>query len=168
LLSGATSSCGCLQKEGAKERFYAFAYKHGFQGTRLYHIWADMKRRCLKKGSENYDNYGARGITVCNDWLDFVPFHNWAILHGYQDNLTIDRINNDEGYYPENCRWVTSAVQNRNTSRNKYLTFNGETLTIMDWSKKINISYAGIRKRLALGWSIDRVMTTPVQKNKKV
>jgi hypothetical protein len=164
LLNGSTSSCGCLHKEKVKKRFYSFAYKHGFHKTRLYHTWANMKRRCLKKGSENYDNYGGRGITLCKEWLDFIPFRDWALAHGYQDNLTIDRINNDDGYYPENCRWVDHAVQNRNTSRNRYLTFNGETMTVMDWSKRINISYSSIQNRLSLGWDVERVLTTPVRK----
>jgi hypothetical protein len=140
------------------------AYKHGFVGTRLYHTWANMKRRCLKKGSENYDNYGGRGISICKEWLDFIPFQKWAITHGYQNNLTIDRIDNNAGYCPSNCCWVPHAIQNRNTGRNHYLTYEEETLTIMDWSIKTGISYGGLLKRLHLGWSVEDSLTIPVKK----
>lgn len=102
---GGTKSCGCRKGQvGAK-----------VQGGRLYRIFAGMKTRCYNENATGYKNYGGRGITICEEWLsDFWSFHDWALAHGYADGLTIDRINNDKGYSPDNCRWATRADQNRN------------------------------------------------------
>lgn len=117
LKSGHTQSCGCLKLErfvngGIKTRFKP---KHNLCKTRLYRIWAGMKSRCYNPKNHKYYLYGARGINICSEWLhDFKSFYDWALLNGYKDDLTIDRINNDKGYYPNNCRWATIAEQNRN------------------------------------------------------
>jgi len=106
-------SCGCYNNERfLKEQRQT---KHGLRNHKLYGVWRSMKERCTVETHSAYKDYGGRGITVCEEWSDnFQAFYKWAMSHGYREGLTIDRIDNDQGYYPENCRWVTMAVQNAN------------------------------------------------------
>lgn len=111
LRSGATLSCGCYQKTAVKMSNTT----HGQWLSRLHRIWSAMKQRCYNPKNTGYANYGGRGIRVCDEWLNsFSAFYNWALSHGYDDTLTIDRINNDGNYEPNNCRWLTRAQQNKN------------------------------------------------------
>lgn len=110
LRSGKQKSCGCLYTETR----CATHRKHGGHGSRLHGIWEGMRSRCNNPNREGYKNYGGRGIRICPEWDDFAAFQAWALANGYQENLTIDRIDNDKGYSPDNCRWVSKAEQNRN------------------------------------------------------
>lgn len=113
-------------------------------------VWCGMKARCFNPKAVSYPNYGARGITVCDEWLLFENFHNWAMANGYADDLQLDRIDNDGNYCPENCRWVTRSINQRNTSRTHLMTINGKTQCASDWIKELGISrstfYAALKK----------------------
>ena len=127
--------------------------KHKQTNTRLYNIWTGMKQRCFNKKSNNYQKYGVRDIKVCDEWLEFEGFYKWSILNGYEDNLTIDRIDNKKGYYPNNCRWTIKNIQARNT-RAIMITntsgYRGVTFCKRDnlFIAKINID----KKRIVLGY----------------
>ena len=121
LRKGNTKSCGCLHDEAARER----RTKHGKSGTRLNAIWKAMHQRCHNPSNKDYNRYGGRGITVCDEWLhDFQAFYDWSMENGYDENApygqcTIDRIDNDKGYSPDNCRWVDAKTQCNNKSNNR-------------------------------------------------
>ncbi len=115
LRNGSTISCGCYHKDELSKR----KRKHGYSETRLYSIWCGMRGRCLSEKHRAYHYYGGRGITICNEWLDFTNFRNWALANGYSDNLEIDRINNNLGYEATNCRWITHAENMKNLRCNK-------------------------------------------------
>lgn len=154
-------SCGCLNKEINRKR----QLTHGMTKTRLYREWRGIKSRCNKERDANYPRYGGRGITVCQEWLDsFEAFRDWALANGYQDDLTIDRIDNDGPYSPENCRWKSRQEQQRNRSNNRQITHNGITKTMAQWAEENNIPYSTFRRRLDKGWHIEDAITKPVRK----
>ena len=132
-------------------------YKHGFSHKeRLYEIWKNMKRRCNDNTLSCYKNYGGRGIGICNEWeSDYINFRNWAMSAGYNDTLTIDRINVNGNYEPSNCRWSTYREQNNNRSNNRIMTINGYTSSLADICRKYNVKYKMVWKRLKLGWSLE-------------
>lgn len=148
VIYGKQKACGCQM----------LRIKHGLTNTRLHHIWIGMKSRCYDKNKSCYRNYGGKGIKVCDLWKnDFVPFYNWAMENGYKKGLTIDRIDSTRDYCPENCRWVTRAEQNRNTSRNLMITYKGETRCLREMSRKYGIHWATISYRLKRGKPLDEV-----------
>lgn len=131
--------------------------------TRLYHTWEGMKTRCYNKNACNYHNYGGRGIKVCDEWLhNFKAFQEWALSHGYDNTLRIDRIDNDKDYEPSNCRWVTNKENNNNRGDCVYVEFEGETHTLKEWSELYNVNYQLVWARYRRGWSIDKALFTPV------
>lgn len=138
LYSGHTKSCGCLSKEGTPK-------KHGLTNTKIYEVYHHMKQRCCNPDNESYKNYGGRGIKICDEWLaDFMNFYNWAMANGYREDLTIDRIDNNKGYSPENCRWATRQQQCRNTRRNKF--YKGKCFS--EWSEILGIHRSTFQKRV--------------------
>ena len=169
LTTGATKSCGCLQKDIVTD----MKTKHGLsvndqgEAPRLYSIWRNMKQRCNNPNASKYKNYGGKGISFCEEWENYKPFHDWAINNGYSDDLTLDRIDNNGDYCPENCRWVTYRQQNLNSSQNHLVTFKGETKTITEWSEILNIKRTTLYSRISkYGWSIKKSFTTPVRGHK--
>ena len=158
LLNGHTQSCGCLHENGTRTT-------HGMRRTRLYRIWSDMKSRCNNQNRPRYSDYGGRGIVVCEEWeQSFEAFSDWALANGYCDGLTIDRIDNDGDYRPENCRWITRHDQGSNKRNNNLLTLNGETKTISQWAKITGIDRRTIAKRKKLGWTDERALTETKRK----
>lgn len=141
------------------------AVKHGLYGTRLYRTWNGMRDRCTNKNSKDYQHYGGRGITLCDEWKDSSQFFKWALENGYSDKLTIDRIDNNKGYSPDNCRWITNAEQQRNRNFNQNITYNGITMCVSEWSRKTGIARQTIQKRLAKGWNVERALITPPLNN---
>lgn len=162
---GHTLSCGCL----GEERRAASVTTHGESKTRLYSIYAKMKDRCYNKNNKRYNIYGEKGVRICNEWLNsYEAFRDWAMSHGYQDDLTIDRIDSSGNYCPDNCRWATMETQANNTSRNHFLTYKNSTKTMAEWAKLIGIPYSTLRHRInTLGWSTERALETPVRKIKR-
>lgn len=136
---------------------------HGLSRTPLYKVWGAIVNRCCNPSDLHYDRYGGRGIRICAEWRhDPEAFCKWCLDHGYKRGLQIDRIDNDKGYSPDNCRFVSRKENLRNTSQNKRLTLHGETKNISAWSEKLGISYWCIAQRKLRGWSDEAALTTPV------
>ena len=132
----------------AKKSFKNSSYKHGQFGTRLYNTWAHMKQRCYNTKNASYQHYGAKGIIVCDEWQEFIPFYDWAMANGYQDDLTIDRIDVNGNYEPNNCRWANIEQQNNNKSDTKLITYNGKTQSLTKWAKELNIKTTTLNARI--------------------
>lgn len=163
LRRGMSRSCGCRTREfiGAKTR------KHGASETKTYAVWISMKARCLSPSDNSYKNYGARGITVCDRWRDSLD----AFIEDMGEvpkGLTLDRINNELGYFKENCRWADRKTQNRNTRRTKMLTIDGVTRSLPDWAEAygvpIYVAWNRIRRQ---GWEPERAVSTPSRRSRK-
>lgn len=160
LKRGISTSCGCFRNEKTSQRRKIHGQKH----SRLYTIWGNMKKRCSSPNDPAFKYYGGREITVCVEWeKSFVAFRDWALSNGYADNLTIDRIDVNGNYCPENCRWADVQTQMNNTRRNHTITFNGETHTLSEWSRLSGINYMSLKTRLRRGWTIERALTTPTK-----
>lgn len=143
--NGHTSSCGCLQRERASEA----SLVHGQTNSRLYRIYNGMKNRCYNQKQQSYENYGGRGITICEEWLkSFTAFEEWSLSHGYADDLSIDRIDNNGDYSPKNCRWVTRTEQNENTRRNHLVTIGDRTQPLSAWVRERGLNYHTVSFRI--------------------
>lgn len=137
---------------------------HGGSGTRLYSIYCTMLTRCYNKNNHKYKSYGAKGILVCGEWLNnFISFRQWALENGYKNHLQLDRVKNEEGYSPNNCRWSTEKEQQRNRTNNVYLTAFGETKLRKEWleDKRCIVTQDTLRRRLKLGWLVEQALTHP-------
>lgn len=141
LKNGNCISCGCVQKEIASRN----SKTHGKSKTRIYYIWQGMKERCNNPNNLNYFNYGGRGIEVFDDWNKFEEFEKWSMLNGYNDDLSIERINVNGGYNPNNCTWIPLRLQSRNRRNVINIEFNGTVKTLTEWSKYFNVSHSTIQ-----------------------
>ena len=147
LTSGNTTSCGCYQIEGIRER----ATTHGMSRTPLYKVWRDMRTRCENKNGAAYHRYGGRDISVCYEWKTFENFRDWAAESGYERGLTLDRADNDNGYSPTNCRWVDMRTQGNNRSTNHIVEHCGVSHNIMEWTKILSVNYSTLWARIRRG-----------------
>lgn len=162
LRNGRTKSCGCLKRERTIERNFKHGACQNGETTRLYITWRNMRRRCQDPEEKNYENYGGRGISVCEKWQDFRNFQKWAKNNGYKEDLEIDRIDNDGDYCPENCRWVTHQKQSNNKRTNRLIEFNGRVKTLAQWARELDIKYISLYMRLKRGWSVEKAFTEPI------
>lgn len=159
LSNGHTKSCGC---SSSRATMGARSLKHGATRTPEYNVWARMKQRCFDPNYKEFHLYGGRGITVCERWKD--SSSNFLEDMGkVPKGMEIDRTDNNGNYSPDNCRWVTAKVNCRNRRTTRFLTHNGETMSVMDWSDRVGISGNIIRQRLdRQGWSVEKALNTPV------
>ena len=159
LISGKTKSCGCLTRSVVGER----RATHRKSKTKLHMVWSSMKSRCLNTNNKSFRNYGGRGVTVCKRWID--SFENFEKDMGQKPSPshTLERIQNNKGYSPSNCKWATPKEQMNNIRKNVFLTMNGETLSAMEWSKRTGFSRDVIRRRKKLGWDDARTLSQAVR-----
>lgn len=138
LKTGKTISCGC----SSRDRIGKLNLTHGMSKSRIYNVWANIKTRCYNNRCKSYKNYGGRGITMCDEWnLDFDKFYNWAMKNGYDDKLSIDRIDVNGNYQPDNCRWATHKEQSNNTRRTIKVKYNNTLYSMKELSEMFNIKY---------------------------
>ena len=149
------------------------AYKHGGRfldkPERLYTVWRIMRSRCRCASDKDYPRYGGRGISVCEEWEDYAVFRAWAVANGYDANApkgqcTLERIDVDGNYCPENCRWATAKEQGNNRRNNVRLEYQGVIHTLPEWAEILNIPCSTLRNRYAHGWEINRMLSTPPRK----
>lgn len=138
-----------------------------YYDKRLHKIWGSMHERCERIKHPYYDAYGGRGIKVCEEWREYLPFAKWAKNNGYTDNLTIDRIDVNGDYKPSNCRWTTMKEQQNNKRNNRVVTYHGENYTLTQLSEKTGIKKTTLKERLNLGWSIEDAVNRPVRQRTK-
>lgn len=158
LKNGSIQSCTCLQKERTSQA----SITHGDSASKLYRVWYGIKSRCYNRNSSAYKWYGERGIKICDEWMKYENFKSWSITNGYRIGLTIDRINVNGNYEPNNCRWATVKEQCNNMRKNITITHNGFTLTPPQWSELIGINPQILRWRKSHGWSDEKIITTPI------
>ena len=160
LTIGKTQSCGCLNREIIVKN----SKNHGLCAHPLYSIWKAVKRRCYNKNVSVFHYYGGRGIAICDEWIcDFKNFYEWAIKNGYKSGLSIDRINNNGNYSPENCRWSTMSEQARNRRNSMVVSYNGEAKHLLEWCKILGLNYGTVKGRLnKSGWSVEKAFETPI------
>ena len=158
LRSGHTKSCGCLCADKLRD----IRTTHGDSTARLYRIWKDILRRCEDPRRRGYVDYGGRGIKICDEWKSYEAFKEWALSNGYNDALSIDRINNDEGYCPSNCQWTDDVTQANNKRSNRLITIEDKTMTMAQWSRETGISYGALQRRISSGWDPADAVTLPI------
>lgn len=164
LKNGHTKSCGCLVLEQAKQMGLnnkTHGHSQGGKRSKIYMVWGSMIRRCTNPEHKYYSDYGGRGITVCGRWMKFPDFLK-DMGKDWKSGLTLDRENNEKGYYKKNCRWVTWKQQQRNRRNNRLITYNGKTQLLIEWAEETGIDRKTIAARIKRGWSIEKALTTPV------
>lgn len=167
LRNGHTKSCGCYGLEVSTSHTPSFS-THKESRSRLYRTWIGIKGRCNNCKNKDYSYYGGRGIKVCPEWdKSYLAFRDWALANGYRDDLTIDRIDVNGSYCPENCRWVDMKTQMNNTRANRKITQNGETRTMAEWAERTGIAYETIRYRATSGKPADDVLRLPQNRREK-
>lgn len=169
LTSGSTLSCGCFSKEKLVEgrnKHKCGVVKHGMTCTRVYNIWSGMLQRCNNPKASKYENYGGRGIKVCERWKTFENFY--FDMGDPLETQTIERIDSDKDYSPENCKWATYAEQNRNTKNNSNFTLSGKTQCLTDWCREYNIKITTVLGRLERNWAFQDALETPIKKSSRV
>lgn len=169
LLRNEAKSCGCLRSERSAESITSYnairmthpSLKHGRTVNkkieRLYKVWSSMRSRCYGRNQNQYHNYGGRGITICDEWQDYEKFREWAMANGYDENAprgqcTIDRIDVNGNYCPENCRWVSAKVQVNNKRNSRFIEYEGSTYTVTQLAEKLKLPYITVIKRLNKGY----------------
>lgn len=167
ILSGNTLSCGCLKKD----TWQKVIRKHNLYNTKLYKTYHNMKNRCNNKDTKDYYLYGGRGIKICKEWSDpkngFINFYEWSLKNGFGDKMSIDRIDVNGDYSPENCRWATTEQQARNKRTNHLISYNGETHCIREWEELLGVNKHSIQTRITNGWDIKSALTKNIERIKK-
>lgn len=159
-------SCGCKKRETLESN--AIQATHGKSRTRLYGVWGSMVDRCENPNAHEYENYGGRGIKVCDEWRnDYTKFEEWALANGYNEKATrkestLDRIDVNGNYEPSNCRFATMKTQSRNRRSNVFATIDGETHCLAEWAEIVGINYSTLLQRIYAGWSIENALKKPV------
>lgn len=166
-----THSCGCKSVEAAAA-VGKMNYRHGGAANgkkeRLYRIWDGIKKRCYNPKTDSFPRYGGRGITMCEEWEnDYAVFKDWALSHGYRDDLSIDRIDSDGDYCPDNCRWATNKEQQNNLSSNRWIDLHGQKLTVAQFSERYGVPHYLILHRLNSGFSADQLVAFAENYNNK-
>lgn len=157
--NGTTKSCGCYNEDVRSMKHYI----HGLTQHPIWRTYHHILSRCYNERVPKYNLYGGRGIVMCDEWKnDFMSFYNWSILNGWKPGLSIDRIDNDGNYCPENCRWADDLTQQNNRGNNKNLTYNGKTQTMSQWAREFNMSISTLYYRIKHGWSVEDALLTPV------
>lgn len=161
LRAGQSRSCGCLQRERAKANG-ARSTTHGQSASSLYAIWDSMHQRCKNPNRRDFENYGGRGIKVCERWATFAAFA--ADMGDRPAGHSIDRIDPNGDYEPGNCRWASRTQQGRNTTSNRRIEWQGQSLCLSEWAEQLKVNKNTLLARLARGWSVERALTAPIQK----
>ena len=164
LESGRTKSCGCYREEVGVAKGKN-TKKHGYVGNKLYYVHQSMIARCENKNHHAYKDYGGRGISVCKEWHDMGVFAKWALNNGYREGLTIDRMDNDGNYEPSNCRWATRKEQGNNRRTNLSFSYKGKEMNTAEILEMTGMSKGTFHSRLHNGWSIEKIIETPVNSN---
>ena len=163
LRSGRTRSCGCLNREQRSRN-----KTHGQSNTKLYHIYHAMRQRCYNENFPYYKYYGGRGVEICEEWQQFEPFRDWAMSHGYEDGLSIERKDVNKGYTPDNCEWIPMSQQASNRRTTVYVEWEGKRVTLMELSDRYFIERHVLYDRIVKGgWSVEKAVSTPIEKRSR-
>ena len=153
-------TCGCFNRHKNN------LYKNGLSNSRIYDIYNNMKQRCYNPNCKSYKHYGKRGIKICDEWKNnFISFYNWSMNNGYNDLLSIDRINVNGDYEPKNCRWIPFGQQMSNKTNTTILEYNGERKTLVQWASEYELKVCTLRTRINRGWSVERALNEKTHPN---